>query len=170
VPKVSLSFELNRSHILLLNKLEVKVDETTMVEKVIEVKPVKKVLKPKKVNKEDKEKLEDADKEAKKEETEEEVKKEETEEEVKKEEGDEDFPVPEKVMEEKVIPHSYPFTVIDTKLNNVRLIEGGKRALAVGRMRALEKRDEDKKKNDAAKNDFESLVLEFRSWLNDDDN
>jgi len=37
-------------------------------------------------------------------------------------------------------------------------------------MQALEKRDEDKLKNDEAKNEYESLIYEFRSWLNDDDN
>ena len=32
-PKVSISFELNRSNILMLSKIEVKIDELTMVEK-----------------------------------------------------------------------------------------------------------------------------------------
>jgi len=37
-------------------------------------------------------------------------------------------------------------------------------------MRALEKRDEDKLKNDEAKNSYESLIYEFRGWLNEDGN
>jgi len=73
-------------------------------------------------------------------------------------------------MEEKVIPHVYPFTDVKEKLIKVRLLEADKKALANGRIKSLEKRDEDKKKNDAAKNDFESMVLDFRSWLSDDVN
>jgi len=34
----------------------------------------------------------------------------------------------------------------------------------------LEKRDEDKLKNEDAKNTFETLIYAFRGWLNDDDN
>lgn len=37
-------------------------------------------------------------------------------------------------------------------------------------MRALEKRDEDKLKNEDAKNTFETIIYAFRGWLNDDDN
>jgi len=37
------------------------------------------------------------------------------------------------------------------------------------RIRALEKRDEDKLKDDVAKNDYESNIFEFRGWLQDDD-
>jgi len=69
-----------------------------------------------------------------------------------------------------VIPHAYPFTDLKEKLFKVRLLEASNKALAIGRIKSLEKRDEDKKKNDAAKNDFESLVLDFRSWLSDDAN
>lgn len=56
VPKVSLQFELNRSHILSLNKIEVKIDEVTMVEKVVE----KKTKKGKKEDKKEEKKEEDA--------------------------------------------------------------------------------------------------------------
>jgi hypoxia up-regulated 1 len=38
------------------------------------------------------------------------------------------------------------------------------------RISALEKRDEDKLKNEQAKNDFETLIYGFRDWLNDSDN
>ena len=71
-------------------------------------------------------------------------------------------------MEEKWIPHSYPFSHVREKLEGVRLIEKG--VLAEARIRKFETRDDDKKKNDAAKNDYESLVIGFRSWLNDDEN
>jgi len=74
------------------------------------------------------------------------------------------------IMEEKVIPHVFPITDFKEKLTKVRLLEYSNRLLAISRIKSLEKRDEDKKKNDAAKNDFESLVIDFRSWLNDDAN
>jgi len=38
------------------------------------------------------------------------------------------------------------------------------------RIRALEKRDEDKLKNESAKNTFETLIYEFRGFLNEDEN
>lgn len=163
VPKVSLQFELNRSHILSLNKIEVKIDEITLVEKVVEKTKEKVKKEPKKSKYVLKE--EEAEAEEKKVETEEKV--EDAEEEAKEEAA----PVEVKpIMEEKVIPHVFPFTDIKEKLVKVRLLEAGNKALASGRIKGLEKRDDDKKKNDAAKNDYESLVLEFRSWMSDDAN
>ena len=160
-PKVSLSFELNRSHILSLNKIEVKIDEITMVEKVVEKtkdKPKKEPKKSKYVTKEDEAEAESEEKKVDPEgDATEEVK--------------DEAPVEVKpIMEEKVIPHVFPFTDLKEKLTKVRLLEPGNKALASGRIKGLEKRDDDKKKNDAAKNDYESLVLEFRSWLSDDVN
>lgn len=38
------------------------------------------------------------------------------------------------------------------------------------RIKAQEKRDSDKDKTDEAKNTYESLIYEFRSWLTDDEN
>jgi hypothetical protein len=38
------------------------------------------------------------------------------------------------------------------------------------RIKALEKRDQDKFKTDEAKNTFEALIYEFRTWLGDEDN
>lgn len=38
------------------------------------------------------------------------------------------------------------------------------------RMRAFEKRDEDKMKTDKAKNDFESVIYAMRDWLSEDNN
>lgn len=143
VPKVSLSFELNRSHILSLNKIEVKIDELTMVEKVVE-KPKEKLKKPSRPSKYVKEEEAEAESEEKKSEPEGEP----------AEEAKEEAPAA-PVMEEKIVPHVFPFTDVREKLMKVRLLEPGNKALATGRMRGLEKRDEDKKKNDAAKNDYE---------------
>ena len=41
---------------------------------------------------------------------------------------------------------------------------------ALARIKALEKRDNDKLKTDEAKNTFEALIYEFRSWLQNDEN
>ena len=38
------------------------------------------------------------------------------------------------------------------------------------RIKALEKREQDKFKTDEAKNTFEALIYEFRTWLGDEDN
>ncbi len=38
------------------------------------------------------------------------------------------------------------------------------------RLRAYEKRDEDKAKTDKAKNDFESIIYSLRDWINEDEN
>lgn len=38
------------------------------------------------------------------------------------------------------------------------------------RIKALEKRDEDKHKNDEAKNTYETDLYAFRGWLNEDEN
>ena len=73
-------------------------------------------------------------------------------------------------MEEKIIPHVFPFTNIKVELEKVRLLENEARSQSIDRIKKLEKRDEEKKKNDSAKNDYESLVLDFRSWLSDDGN
>ena len=42
--------------------------------------------------------------------------------------------------------------------------------MATKRLKALEKIDSDKFKTDEARNTYESLIYEFRGWLNDDAN
>jgi hypoxia up-regulated 1 len=55
-------------------------------------------------------------------------------------------------------------------LHGVRLLTKEAKKAALARIKALEKRDNDKFKTDEAKNSFESLIYEFRSWLQNDDN
>lgn len=52
----------------------------------------------------------------------------------------------------------------------MRLLSKEAKKSALARIKALEKRDTDKLKTDEAKNSFESLIYEFRSWLQNDDN
>lgn len=77
--------------------------------------------------------------------------------------------VVEPVFEEKMVSHSYPLTAEET-LHGCRLLTKENKKAAKDRIRALEKRDNDKYKTDEAKNTFESLIYEFRSWLNEDEN
>lgn len=41
---------------------------------------------------------------------------------------------------------------------------------AKSRLRAHDKRDQDKLKTDEARNGYESLIYEFRSWLSEEEN
>jgi len=67
------------------------------------------------------------------------------------------------------VPHTFPAKVEEI-VHNARILSADQVKEAKKRMSALEKRDEDKLKTDEAKNAYESLIYEFRSWLNDDDN
>jgi hypothetical protein len=52
----------------------------------------------------------------------------------------------------------------------VKLLEQSQKDAAKKRMKALEKRDNDKLMTDEAKNEYESLIYEFRAWLQEDEN
>jgi len=181
-PKVSLNFELTRSHLLKLNKASVEITETYKEE----VKPKKK---KKDKKKKEAEKKAEEDKEAEKkdeaesgekseEKTEEKVEgdekdtpKDEAEGEAKKEEEkkEEEEKEPEKVYKDVKKPHSYVCNVEEQNIG-VRTLSTKQMVAAKKRIRALEKRDEDKLKNDVAKNNYESTIFEFRGWLHDDEN
>lgn len=77
--------------------------------------------------------------------------------------------VEEPVFEEKVVPHVYPLFANQT-LHGNRLLNKDQIKAAKDRIKALEKRDSDKFKTDQAKNTFEALVYEFRTWLNEEEN
>jgi molecular chaperone DnaK (HSP70) len=55
-------------------------------------------------------------------------------------------------------------------LHDLRLLSKEDKKDAKARIKALDKRDQDKAKTDEAKNDFESLIFEFRDFLRDDEN
>lgn len=52
----------------------------------------------------------------------------------------------------------------------MKLLSKDAKKEARSRIKALEKRDNDKLKTDEAKNTFESLIYEFRGWLNEEEN
>ena len=55
-------------------------------------------------------------------------------------------------------------------IHDVPLLTEEQKKDAKARIKALEKRDSDKMKTDEAKNTYESLIYEFRGWLNEDEN
>lgn len=128
-PKVSLSFELNRSHILKLNKVSVDIIETS----IEEVKPP-----PKKENKKDKkdddtkddkkdeekkdDKKEDADKKDDLKEDEKKAEEPTKEGDAKTEEKKSDEPAPKKEYKTSKVPHTYPCSFKE-KLHSVRLLD-----------------------------------------------
>jgi hypothetical protein len=56
------------------------------------------------------------------------------------------------------------------EIHDALLLSEGMKKEAKTRIKAQEKRDSDKDKTDEAKNTYESLIYEFRSWLTDDEN
>jgi hypoxia up-regulated 1 len=128
-PKLTLQFELTRSHLLTVTKSELKFDELKLVQ----------VKKPNATNSTNSTNTTDT------------------------ETADE----PE--FEEKVVPHTYPIHPNET-LHGVNLLSKEQKKQSKDRIKALEKRDNDKFKTDEAKNSFEALIYEFRSWLSEEEN
>ena len=165
-PKVSLQFELSRSHFLKLNKVSAAIDETTLEEIVPEKKEEKK-------SEESTETSETNDGDAAAEKTEGEAEAEQQNDEAAAAEGEkteeEEAAPAEPQYKEVIVPHSYPVEVLE-ELHDVRVLNKDQLKESNKRIKALEKRDEDKMKTDEAKNDYESLIYEFRGWLNEDEN
>lgn len=67
------------------------------------------------------------------------------------------------------MPHNFP-TDFSEEVFNVRTLSKDQLKEARKRMKALDKRDEDRLKNDEAKNEFETVIYAFRAWLNEDEN
>lgn len=147
-PKLTLQFELTRSHLLQIIKSELKIEELVREE----IKPD--TIDIKEETKEEKE-TDDTDGEV--------------EAEAEAEKAQEEPEVVEPVFEEKMVPHTYPIAT-NENLIGVSLLSKDAKKEAKNRIKALEKRDNDKFKTDEAKNTFESLIYEFRSWLNEDEN
>lgn len=156
-PKVSLNFELSRSHLFKLNGATVSVDEKVIEEVVIEKK---------------KEEKEETDAESKEEGNDtESAEKKEDEGEAEAEEANEEEAKEEVETEIRERIENHQFTVeLEETLHNVRRLTSDQLAEARKRMKALEKRDEEKKLTDEAKNSYESLIYEFRGFLREEDN
>ena len=149
LPKVSLAFELTRSHILQLNKVEAKIDE--QVRQPIKQNKTSNETKKANSTKSDKQ---------------EEKTSQQNESNNKTEETDAEEEIQ---YEDKTITHTYPITPNET-LHGLRLLSKEQKNAAKQRIKALEKRDSDKFKTDEAKNTFEALIYEFRGWLQEESN
>lgn len=68
-----------------------------------------------------------------------------------------------------MVPHAYPL-LPKAEFIEVRRLSTDAMKAAKDRIKALEKRDNDKYKTDEAKNDYESLIYEFKDFLREDDN
>lgn len=66
------------------------------------------------------------------------------------------------------MPHTYPVEFDETIPHDRRLTPDQIKE-AKKRIKALEKRDENKIKTDEARNSYESLIYEFRGWLRESD-
>jgi len=115
-PKVSLSFELNRSHILKLIKVSAEIVET----RVEEIKPKKEEKKEEDKKADDKKDDKDAKTESKEEPKSDDTKTDEKKEEAKKEEPK--VEEPKKEFKTSKVPHTYSVTIKE-KLNGVRLLD-----------------------------------------------
>lgn len=69
----------------------------------------------------------------------------------------------------KIVPHKHQLDLNPTH-HTVTLLSSEQKKEAKARLKAHNQRDSDKLKTDEARNNYESLIYEFRSWLNDDDN
>ena len=152
-PKVTLNFELNRSHLFKLKSASAAIDEKVIEEVVVEKKKEEKKEETEKAEEAgDAETSEQADAEA------------ETEPKADSEE-------PEKEIEIRERTETHTYTVdVNEVMHGTRLLSTDNIKAAKRRMKDLDKRDEEKKLTDEAKNAFETLIYEFRDFLREEDN
>lgn len=154
-PKVTLSFELSRSGLIQLNKAEVKIEETYTVE---ERQPSKKsrLLNVTKDNSTTEENnstdtinttaSDDANSTT----------------------TDDSEPKVVKKTKKRTIP--FPLSNIERVWYGLPSMTPEQIKVSKDRLKAYEKRDEDKAKTDKAKNDFESVIYAMRDWIQEDEN
>lgn len=141
-PRVSLHFELTRTGLLQLNKVDAKVDETYWQD----ITPAQNKTKKSKANKSESNDTSPANS---------------TEETPAAAEP----PKPEKVQKKRSIP--YNLNRIDRVVYGPASLTKEQIQQAKERLRWFEKRDEEKAKTDKAKNDFESVIYAMRSWVSE---
>ena len=182
-PKISLSFELSRSHLFQLLSAKINVDETVMeevepvvLEKKEDWKEKKKKFEAKEAAKEKAESEDSTEETAESEEVEAEVEAEAEpaaeSEEAGEEAATEEEPEVEveKEFKEVIVPHSFNVDNITETAIGARLLTSDQKKDAKKRIKALDGRDKDKQMSDEAKNAYESMIYSLRDWLRDDDN
>jgi hypoxia up-regulated 1 len=150
-PKVTLGFELSRSGLIQLNKAEAKIEETYTVEERVPAKASKsRILNTTKDNSTE---STDAANETNDDNT---------------TGADDSEPKAVKKTKKRTVP--FPLTNVERQFYGIRTLTQEQMKACRERLRAYEKRDEDKAKTDKAKNDFESVIYALRDWVNEDDN
>lgn len=134
-PRVSLQFELTRTGLIQLNKVEAKVEETYWTEITPPTNKSKKAKKNGESN-------ETATNETS---------------------TEEETPKVEKVQKKRTIP--YPLNRIDKVVYGPASLTKEQIQKAKERLRWYERRDEEKARTDKAKNDFESVIYAMRGWI-----
>ena len=179
-PKLSLSFELSRSHLIQLNSAKIAADETVMEE--IE----KPKLKTKKGDDDTKEATDAGEEKASEEEGSDDKKegdseaaadseaaseeKETTASDEPASEDDSAESEEEKEYREVIVPHTFDVDKIEETNVGARLLSKDQKQEAKKRIKALDQRDKDKNMADEAKNAYESLIYALRDWLREESN
>lgn len=143
-----MSFELSRSGLIQLNKAEAKIEETYIVEEK-QPKAKSRILNVTKDNS-----TETSEESANSTDSENAT----TEEE----------PKTIKKNKKRTIP--YPLYSIEKKFYGQPSLTPEQLKQCKDRLKAFEKRDDDKAKTDKAKNDFEAVIYSLRDWINEDEN
>ena len=166
---MSLNFELSRSHLFKLRSASVSIDEKVIEEIIPEKKEEKKEEGKEDEDGEEKETEEgSAEGDSEGSESGEEEKADETE---KTEESAEESEGEAVEKEYREYTDTHTFTLEPEELlHGARLLNKDQIKEARKRITNLDKRDENKKLTDEAKNSFESLIYEFRDFLRDESN
>jgi len=169
-PKVSLAFELSRSHLFLLHSAKINVEEKVLEE------VVKEAVKPKKEEKADEEeKKTDDDLKAEKSDETSDAQPEETATSPSSDAAEaknevEEKSEPEKEYKEKIVPHQFNIDNLGRKLVGLRLLTEDQKKAAGKKIKALGQRDKDKILADEAKNAYEALIYELKDFFGDEEN
>lgn len=165
-PKVSLAFELTRSHLFQLNSAKINYEETTVEEIIVEKKEEKKEKK----DEEEGDKAAEETDDAQADEASTDATEEKTEETADAETEVEAEAEPEKEYKQVVTPKTFTCHDIRDTPYNVRLLSDDQKKDAKKRIKELDQRDKDKQMADEAKNSYESMIYALRDWLRDDVN
>lgn len=142
LPKIVLSFELTRSALVQLNKVEAKVDEVVVI-----------TTKPKASSSSNSTNATEGE-EGK----------------PKEGEGEKNETAEEPVKKTKIRTNSFPLTKISRTSHGLTQLSKQQLQAAKDRLRAYEMRDEEKVRVDKSKNDFESVIYAMRDWINEEAN
>lgn len=146
-PKVSLSFELSRSHLFKFLKAEGKVEETYDFNVSVKVNDTKNETSSEETASDDSSSDNSTNSTKKPQAVRYET-----------------------VTEQRTRSHTIPLYNIEKNFTGQPMLTFEQHQKAAKRLRWYQERDSEKIRTDKAKNDFESVIYAFRDWLRDDDN